>query len=215
MDKPFIPAAENNKHAILAAITPWLRAVEDVLEVGAGSGQHAVHFAARLPWLRWQASDLPARLPGIRAWVDEAALPNLPPPCALDVAVTPWPVGGCGALYAANLVHFMAWPDVAAFFAGAAAALRPGAPLLLYGPFNYGGRYVSEGNRRLDAWLAAHDPAFAIRDFEALAALAARCGFELCEDAALPANNRLLVWRRRHVDGGSCAAAQPQGGPGG
>ena len=210
MEKPWIQAAENNKHAILAAITPWLGTVRDVLEIGAGTGQHAVHFAAALPWLRWQCSDRAALLPGIRAWIDEASLPNLPAPLALDVTSQPWPVAACDAVYAANLVHFMPWPAVGAFLAGAATLLEPGAPLLLYGPFKYDGRHVSEGNRRLDAWLAAQDPAFGIRDFAALDKLAGQYAFELCEDAALPANNRLLVWRRGG-DGGAGAAARPLG----
>lgn len=197
MDKPFIPAAENNKHAILAAARGWLEGVECVLEIGAGTGQHAVHFAAALPALVWQTSDVAAQLPGIRAWVADAALANLLPPVELDVRARPWPVTGFDGIYAANLVHYMAWASVAALFAEAGERLPPGAPLLVYGPFNYGGRYLSEGNRRLDAWLAARDPAFAIRDFEALDELAVRHGLELCEDAALPANNRLLVWRRR------------------
>ncbi|MEQ8232420.1 MAG: DUF938 domain-containing protein [Gammaproteobacteria bacterium] len=211
MEKPFIPAAENNKHAILAAIAPWLAGAREVLEVGSGTGQHAVHFAAALPWLHWQCSDLPAALAGIRAWTTQAALPNLPPPLALDVACRPWPVSPRDAIYAANLVHFVPWTSVVAFFEGAATTARPGALLLLYGPFNYGGRYVSEGNRRLDAWLAARDAALAIRDFEALDALAARHAFELCEDAALPANNHLLVWRRRPDDRG--ADTPPEGRP--
>jgi len=197
MDKPFIPAAENNKRAILAAARGWLEGVGRVLEIGAGTGQHAVHFAAALPHLVWQPSDLAPNLPGIRAWIADAALPNVLPPVALDVGTRPWPEIGFDALYAANLVHFMAWSSVMALFAEAGARLPPGAPLLLYGPFNYGGRYLSEGNRRLDAWLAGHDPAFAIRDFEALDELAVRHGLDLCEDAALPANNRLLVWRRQ------------------
>jgi len=197
MDKPFIPAAENNKQAILAAARAWLEGVEHVLEIGAGTGQHAVHFAAALPALVWQTSDLAPQLPGIRAWVADAALANLPPPVELDVCARPWPVTGFDAIYAANLVHYMAWASVVALFAEAGERLPPAAPLLLYGPFNYAGRYLSEGNRRLDAWLAARDPAFAIRDFEALDELAVRHGLELCEDAALPANNRLLVWRRR------------------
>lgn len=90
----------------------------------------------------------------------------------------------------------MAWPAVEAMFEGVGRLLGPGGCFALYGPFNYGGRYVSDGNRRLDAWLAAHHPDFAIRDCEALATLATSAGLELCEDCAMPANNRLLIWRR-------------------
>ena len=199
MDKPYIAAADHNKDAILAALAPRFAPVRTVLEIGAGTGQHAVHFARALPHLCWQTSDRAALLPGIEAWRAEAALANLLPAIALDVATGPWPAGPYDAVYASNTVHCMAWPVVAALFAGVAAVLRPGGLFALYGPFNIDGRYVSEGNRRLDAWLASQDPAWAIRDRAALVALATGTGLELCEDCALPANNRLLFWRRDGV----------------
>jgi len=196
MTKPFIPAADSNRHAIAAVLARVLPAAGEVLEIGAGTGQHAVHFAREFPRLRWYPTDRPGNLDGLAAWVSEAGLPNLAAPQALDVTAEPWPVTRADAVYASNVVHYMSEAAVRALFEGAARILVEGGPFVLYGPFNYGGRFVSEGNRRLDRWLRATDPAFGLRDFEALAALAAGVGLELVEDCPMPANNRTLVWRR-------------------
>ncbi|MGR8922072.1 MAG: DUF938 domain-containing protein [Gammaproteobacteria bacterium] len=196
MSKPFNPAAESNKHAIAAALPAALGAAREVLEIGAGTGQHAVHFAALLPALRWQTSELEAALPGLAAWVEEAALDNLPPPIALDVSARPWPVGQVDAVYSANTVHYMPLEAVDAMLTGIAGLLPPGGRFVLYGPFNYDGRYVSEGNRRLDAWLRSVDSRFAIRDIAELDRPALAHGLERIDDFPMPANNRLLVWQR-------------------
>lgn len=196
LTKPFIPAADTNRHAIAPVLERVLPAAGEVLEIGAGTGQHAVHFAACLPRLRWLATERPGQLDGLRAWIEDADLPNLAPPEPLDVEVCPWPVSRADAVYSANTAHFMSEAAVTAMFSGVSEVLEERGPFVLYGPFNYGGRYVSEGNRRLDAWLRAHDPVFGIRDFEALDALAASVGLVLEEDCAMPANNRTLVWRR-------------------
>lgn len=206
MRKPFVPAAENNKHAILKVIAPWLAYARTVIEIGAGSGQHAVHFAAAMPHLHWQASELSQALPGVAAWIDEAALPNLPPPALLDVAAGHWPAGCWDAIYTANTLHYMAWAAVGELFTQAASRLPAGAPLLIYGPFNRDGRYTSAGNARLDAWLRDRDPTYALRDRAAVIALAAHAGFVLCQDHGMPANNHLLAFRRVAPD--ACGAGQ-------
>lgn len=196
MTKPFIAAADANRHAIAAVLGRVFPATGDVLEIGAGTGQHAVHFAHELPGLRWYPTERPGHLDGLSAWVSDAALANLAEPRALDVTVWPWPFARVDAVYASNTVHYMSEAAVRALFEGVGRVLAEGGPFALYGPFNYGGRFVSEGNRRLDAWLRAEDPAFGLRDFEALEALAAEAGLEFVEDCSMPANNRTLVWRR-------------------
>lgn len=195
-NRPFCQACENNKAPILAQLRRLFADRTRVLEIGSGTGQHAAHFAAGLPHLQWQPSDLPERLPGIRAWVAAAAPPNLAEPLALDVAAADWKVSAFDAAFTANTLHILSWPLVEALFAGLAARIAASGLLVVYGPFNYGGEYTSAGNARLDDWLRAADPGQGIRDFEAVAELAAARGFALCEDNALPANNRLLVWRR-------------------
>ena len=166
-----------------------------MLEIGSGTGQHAVHFAAAMPWLAWQCSDRADNLPGIAAWRDEAALANTPPAIELDVD-GPWPKNGFDAVFTANSLHIMGWPQVEAFFAGVGKVLQEDGLLIVYGPFNYGGEFTSDSNRAFDQWLKDRDPASGIRDFEAVDALARAIGLALVEDNAMPANNRALVWQK-------------------
>lgn len=195
-DKPCSPACERNRDPILAVLRECFADRRRVLEIGSGTGQHAVHFAAGMPWLTWQCSDVPANLPGIEAWLADAALPNTPAPVELDVARGPWPAGPFDAAFSANTLHIMGWPEVEAFFRGLARVLAGEATVVVYGPFNYGGAWTSESNRQFDAWLKARDPASGIRDFEAVDDLAGRAGLRLVADVAMPANNRCLAWRR-------------------
>src|SRR5688572_1058543 len=193
--KPFAPACERNRDPILGVLRTYFADCRTVLEVGSGTGQHAVHFAAAMPWLSWQCADLPPQLPGIRQWLDEAGLPNTPPPLALDVA-GPWPGGPWDAVFSANVLHIVDEPGVEAFFAGVGRVLGRSGVLVVYGPFNEGGTYTSDSNRDFDGWLKARDPRSGIRDVEAVQALAAQAGLRAVEDAPMPANNRCLVWRR-------------------
>lgn len=193
--RPFAPACERNRGPILEVLRTRLDDCRSVLEVGSGTGQHAVHFAAAMPWLSWQCADLPPRLPGIRQWLDEAGLANTPPPLPLDVC-GPWPPGPYDAVFSANVLHIVDWGGVEAFFAGVGRVLGGPGVLVVYGPFNEGGAYTSPSNREFDAWLKARDPRSGIRDVEAVQALAEQAGLRAVEDVAMPANNRCLVWRR-------------------
>ena len=196
MDKPHAPSCERNRDPILAVLQPRLAAAHRVLEIGSGTGQHAVHFAAAMPWLQWQCSDRAENLPGIAMWLDDTALANTPAALALDVATGPWPTTTFDAVFSANTLHIMGWPGVHAFFEGVARVLADDGLLVVYGPFNYGGDYTSDSNRAFDAWLLARDPRSAIRDAEAVDALAANVGLQLEEDLPMPANNRCRVWRK-------------------
>ena len=196
VDKPFSPACERNREPILAVLGEHFATRCRVLEIGSGTGQHAVHFAAAMPWLTWQCSDVSQHLPGIRAWLDDAALPNTPPPVELDVARGPWPAQRFDAVFTANTLHIMGWPEVQAIFAGLPTVLRADATLVAYGPFNQGGAYTSASNRDFDAWLQARDPASGIRDVEQVDSLARGTGLRPVADVGMPANNRCLVWRR-------------------
>lgn len=213
-DKPYSPACARNRDPILAVLKPHFAACHQVLELGSGTGQHAVHFAAAMPWLVWQCSDRTDNLPGIRLWLEAAALPNTPAPLLLQAATRPRPglvpspslprsaggVLGYDAVFSANTLHIMGWPEVEALFAGLTALLAPGATVVVYGPFNYAGSYTSDSNRAFDASLKVRDPCSGIRDFENVNALARGIGLHLVDDIAMPANNRCLVWRR---NGGS------------
>ena len=209
MDKPYSEACDQNKAPILAVIRPLFRDATRVLEIGSGTGQHAAHFAAALPWLVWQASDIPAHLPGIRLWIDEAALPNLPPPLTLDVTGS-WPDGReapeageapFDAVFSANTAHIMGLPEVEAMFRGVGRLLAPGRPFALYGPFAYGGQHTSDSNASFDAWLRARDPRMGVRDKHHLDRLAAACGLMPEDDLPMPVNNRTLIYRKRDGNG--------------
>jgi len=194
-DKPYAPACDRNRDPILAVLREHFADRTSVLEIGSGTGQHAVHFAAAMPWLTWQCADVAENLPGIRMWLEEAALANTPAPLELDVR-NAWPAQRFDAVFSANALHIMGWPEVELFFDGIDRVLAPHGVVAVYGPFNYHCAYTSDSNREFDGWLKARDPRSGIRDFEAVDALACDLGLSLVADAAMPANNRTLVWRR-------------------
>jgi len=195
-DKPFSESCVQNRDPILAVLREVFADRSTVLEIGSGTGQHAVDFGAALPHLRWKTADVPSNHPGIKRWLDEAALPNVLPPIALDVNRLEWRNGSYDAVFSANTLHIMGWPAVEQFFAGVGAVLLPGGVLAVYGPFNYNGAFTSESNARFDIWLKSRDPVSGVRDFEAVNALARAQGLVLQQDVAMPANNRTLVWKR-------------------
>jgi len=170
-----------------------------VLEIGSGTGQHAVYFARHLPHLIWQASDVAPHLPGIRAWIDEAPLSNLPAPIALDINDATWPRVDADAVFTSNTVHIASWPEVQRLFQQAGALLPEGGVLAVYGPFKYGGVHTAESNARFDLMLRERDPRSGLREFEAVDDLARKSGFILLEEHAMPANNRTVVWVKREV----------------
>ena len=194
--KPFWPACERNKGPILAVLRRVLEGVDDVLEIGSGTGQHAVWFAAALPHLVWRTSDLPEYHAAIDAWIDEAKLDNIERPLDLDVAAGPWPVSRAGAVFSANTTQIMHWPEVVAMFDGVAGLLSEGAPFVLYGPFSRDGRHTGGSNAAFDRSLRAHDPEMGLRDLRDLERIAAAGSMSLEEDIAMPSNNRTLIWRR-------------------
>jgi len=193
--KPFAQACEDNKGPILEVLAPLLADALRLLEIGSGTGQHAAYFGGCLPHLIWQTSDVAENLPGVRLWLAEARLPNLPTPIELDVTGD-WPSGNYDAAFSANTVHIMGDAEVTTLFAVLPKVLTPGAPFALYGPFNYGGRYTSDSNARFDQWLKARDPASGIKDRDHLADLGEVHGLPLAEDYPMPCNNRILVFRR-------------------
>lgn len=195
LEKPFSAACERNRGPILAVLRDWFADRRRVLEIGSGTGQHAVHFAAALPQLVWQTSECAENLPGLHAWLEEAALPNTPPPLVLDVGGA-WPREIYDAVFSANTLHILSWPEVEMLFAALPAATSLDAKLAIYGPFNVGGRPTSDSNAAFDASLKARAPHMGIRDTAAVDELARHAGFDLADDVAMPANNRLRLWRR-------------------
>ncbi len=195
-NKPYSESCDQNREPILEVIQPLLKERETILEVGSGTGQHAVYFAKKMPHLNWQTSDQPIYHEGIKLWLDDANLDNTPPPLPLNVSSDTWPNQSYDVIFSANAVHIMAWDNVVDFFVNAPKLLNKGGLFILYGPFNYNQQYTSESNARFDIWLKQRDPHSAIRDFEALDELAQKAGMTLQSDHDLPANNRILVWEK-------------------
>jgi len=197
VNKPYSEACEQNRQPILEVIKPLFRDRKNILEIGSGTGQHAVYFAAEMPHLNWQPTDTAEYLHGIQLWLDDAKLNNARSPLTLDVMQSDWPVCKADAVFSANTTHIMNWPMVKAFFSGVGEYLPADGLFVLYGPFNYDNQYTSPSNARFDALLKAHDPESGIRNFEDLNGLAEKAGMKLQQDSAMPANNRILCWVQR------------------
>ncbi len=196
MNKPFSQACENNKDPILSVLKCVLANPCEVLEIGSGTGQHAVYFAEHLPHLTWQPSDQAMHLPGIDLWINEAKLGNIKNPLSLDINQKPWPVTELDAVFTANTLHILSWESVQVFIESLGKVMRPGALFCCYGPFNVGGAYTSESNALFDVWLKEQHPLSAIRDLEAVTSLASDAGIKLLENIEMPANNKLLIWKK-------------------
>jgi hypothetical protein len=200
VDRPWSSASDNNKEPILRVLRSWLADRHAVLEIGSGTGQHAVYFAPQFPHLVWQTSDLEPAHTGINAWMRECPADNLRAPVVLDVErgikMQLGSQTAIDAVYSANTAHIMGWPAVCAMFSGVGELLPAAGLFLLYGPFSENGQHTSAGNRAFDKQLRASDPAMGIRDIPALDDLATQAGLTLVGDEAMPVNNRILIWRR-------------------
>jgi len=195
---PFSAACERNKDVILETIRPVLQHVKSVLEIGSGTGQHAVHFASALPHLVWQTSDQNEHLNGLRAQLETAKIANALPPIELDVTRLPWlhRTKQYDVVFTANSLHIMSWNTVRAFFEGLNNVTTKGSHLIIYGPFKYAGAFTSASNKEFDLSLRSRELGSAIRDFEAVDDLAKTTGFRLVSDTPMPANNQCLVFQR-------------------
>lgn len=193
--KPFSQACENNKNPILDVLLKVFHDRAHVLEIGSGTGQHAVYFAAKLPHLIWQPSDRRENIDGIVQWYEEFSSPNIQPPLELDVTQDQWPTG-FDAVFSANTAHIMPWKLTQLMIKKVGESLPTGGKFVLYGPFNYEGTYTSDSNHNFDTFLKTSNPQQGIRDFELVNEIAIGSGLILLEDTALPANNRLVLWQK-------------------
>ena len=189
------PATLRNRDAILAALRGLLPSRGLVLEVGSGSGEHVAHFAPALPNIVWQPSD-PDRdaIASITEWT--RGLANVRPPLALDAAAPGWPIDRADAILCINMIHIAPWSACEGLMAGAARRLAPGAPLVLYGPFRRAGVPTAPSNEAFDAALRSRDPAWGLRDLEAVGEVAGGEGLAFDRVLEMPANNVMVVWRR-------------------
>ncbi len=192
---PFSQASENNKSAILAILEIVLKDCRSILEIGGGTGQHAVFFAEQIPHLLWQSTDIPSHVDSLNLRIKQAALPNLPEATSLDVNDDIWECAQFDAVFTANSLHIMSAESVESLFAALPAHLNDSALLIVYGPFRYQGEFTTESNARFDIWLKQRNPLSGVRDFEWVNELAENAGLHLIADNPMPANNQLLVWR--------------------
>jgi cyclopropane fatty-acyl-phospholipid synthase-like methyltransferase len=193
---PFSEACERNKGPILEVLRVAFADRTQVLEIGSGTGQHAVHFAAHLSHLTWHPTEQLAYLADLASRVKLEGTRNLRPPTLLDVKQSVWPLRNVDALYSANTLHIMGWTEVQAMFRGIDTVLSAHGVVCIYGPFRYDGRYTSDSNRDFDLMLKDRDPLSGLRDITDLSTLALRHALRLRVDHDLPANNRLLEFVR-------------------
>lgn len=192
------PSAERNKQPILDVVARVLPANGTVLEIGSGTGQHVAHFAKALPNLVFQPSEMDrARHASIAAWIRHENLANVNPPIAFDVTRLPWPVAHADAVICINVIHISPWEATLALMRGAGELLASGSVLVTYGPYRRGGAHTAPSNEAFDASLRQRDPSWGVRDLESVAAAAAAHGLDLEETVPMPANNFMLVLRKR------------------
>ena len=193
---PFSAACERNKDPILEVLRSRFAGRAQVLEIGSGTGQHAVHFARALAHLTWHPTEQLAYLADLTERVKLEGSDNLHAPTVLDVRQAVWPLRSVDAVFTANALHIMSWPEVTALYRGVGTVLAPGGVFCVYGPFRYDGRYTSDSNQEFDCMLQERDPDSGLRDIHAVTILAQQYGLRLDADHDLPAYNRLLVFAK-------------------
>ena len=196
--RKFAPATLRNRNPITEVLRNFLPSSGLVLELASGSGEHVVHFAAKLPWLRWQPSDRNEEAcRSVAAWTAEAALENVLPPVRLDVSDATWPFDTADAILCINMAHISAWEATVSVFSHAATLLEPGNILYFYGPFIRDGVVTSPSNVEFDYSLKSRNPDWGLREVAAIDRLAVANGFLPSEIIEMPANNLSLLFRRR------------------
>ena len=196
-EKPFSQSCENNKNVILEVLNNKLKVVENVLEIGYGTGQHAVYFSTNLPHLVWQTSDREQNHAAIIAWLEEVDNNNLLAPLILDVEVdSHWPKHNYQAVYSANTAHIMSWGAVKKMFQGVASLLQKDGLFIQYGPFNKDRKFSSESNQNFEYWLKQQGAEMGIRDITEMKQVAKGLDLELQQEIEMPANNLILLWKK-------------------
>ena len=194
--KPFSAACERNKDPILKILKKVLVSAQTVLEIGSGTGQHAVHFASALPYINWQTSDLAVNHDGIMAWINEVSLNNLREPVFLDVSMDEWPLSSVDAVFTANTLHIMPWRSVEKMFKGVSNILEKNGIFSVYGPFRYGGEHVSESNELFDQSIRIQYEGGGVRNYEDVVAVASKFQIKLMDEFEMPSNNRFLLFKK-------------------
>lgn len=200
MEKPFSVACERNRIPILRVLQDIITNDDRILlEIGSGTGQHAVYLAPHFPHMIWVTSDVKENHAGIQMWLEESQAPNIIGPGVFEVGTCDFPNGNFDIVFTANTLHIMSWDQCKTLISLLGHHLRPHAKLLIYGPFNYQGSFTSESNRDFDASLKSLNPDMGIRNFEDVVSALGAHGIELVKDVEMPANNRLLVFHKSEL----------------
>ena len=194
--KPYSDACEENKDPILAVLKTYFNGNKQVLEIGSGTGQHAVFFAQQLPDVTWHCSDVKSYHNGICSWLANYPDQNIKGPYELDVSQSVWPIVEVDCIFSANTTHIMSWQNVKQLFAGVGHILSAQGYFCLYGPFNYQGKYTSDSNAQFDRYLKQRDPESGLREFDELQILAKAANLTFLQDHEMPVNNHILVWQK-------------------
>ena len=192
----FSQAADKNKGPILNTLSEWLASHQVVLEIGSGSGQHAVHFTTNLKDIVWQPTEHPKAMPILVRNIFNHGNSNILKPKSLDLALEDWPTEPADCIYSANVVHIVSETLVEKLIHGASKTLSDGGLLALYGPFKYRGKFTTDSNEEFDRWLKIRNRNSGVRDFEWLQDLALDFNFQLVENRSMPANNQFLAYKR-------------------
>jgi len=197
MEKPYCASCETNRDPILDVlkdvITPEDRRL---LEIGSGTGQHAVYMAPKFPQVEWYPSDVQTKISGMKLWFDEARIPNIQKPQRIEVGKDELPKLKFDVIFTANTFHIMHWKECKSLIKMFGGRLREGARVVIYGPFKYEGQFTTQSNEEFDRELKLKDPLSGIRSFEDVNNAMIKNGFEFLFDIDMPANNQTLVFRR-------------------
>lgn len=197
-EKPYALSCDKNSEPILQVLKPYLKNISSLLEIGAGTGQHAVYMAPHFKNMTWTLSDLEDRHEGISLWLKDFPRANVRGPIEYEAGQTDWPSGDFDAVFTANTLHIMSWQQCLNLFDDL-MKLPQGAYAFIYGAFNYNGEFTSESNKKFNDWLESKFPAGGIRDFEKVESELKDRNFILIEDHEMPANNRLLTFQKSNL----------------
>ncbi|MCB0376935.1 MAG: DUF938 domain-containing protein [Bdellovibrionales bacterium] len=194
--KPYAPSCDKNTDPILEVLKLYLPEQKSLLEFGAGTGQHAIAMAPHFPNIVWTISDREENHKGIQLWLQDFPRVNLRGPLSFDIDRDTFPEGHFDTVFTANTLHILSWEQNLKLYSLLGESLPNESLFLVYGAFNYNGNFTSESNQRFEQWLKNRDPKSGIRDFESVSSELFKVGFDLIRDHEMPANNRLLVFKK-------------------
>jgi len=196
MKKIVKPWCERNSKPILKVLKKYLKTTTRLLEVGSGNAQHAVYFASSLSHLTWITSELPLHHEQIGLWLKDSPAKNLQGPLSFEIGVNAFPATDIDAIFSANTFHIMPWEVVKKLIKQAGTNLNDDSLFLVYGPFQYNGKFTSKSNEEFHHKLRQNASHQGIREFKDVHAQFLKRGFTLVDDISMPAFNQILIYKK-------------------